>query len=98
MGRSAAISTVERSNLTAVAYFGSGCDIGLHQHDRLLEFVAGPQCPVIEVAAWLTLLDKLARIKNSVVGLKTTGDDSLASAPPCLDDARRNGRCSFPQE
>src|SRR5713226_758032 len=36
----------------------------------LLEFVAGPQCPVIEVAAWLTLFDKLARVKNSVVGLK----------------------------
>src|SRR5712672_1917613 len=71
MGRSAAISTVERSNLAAVAYLGSGCDIGFHQHDRLLlEFVAGPQCPVIEVAACLTLFDKLARVKNSVVGLK----------------------------
>src|SRR5882762_482962 len=70
MGRSAAISTVERSNLAAVAYLGSGCDIEFHQHDRLLEFVAGPQCPVIEVAAWLTLFDKLARVKNSVVGLK----------------------------
>src|SRR5712692_5833989 len=70
MGRSAAISTVERSNLAAVAYLGSGCDIGFHQHDRLLEFVAGPQCPVIEVAAWLTLFDKLARVKNSVVGLE----------------------------
>src|SRR6266851_1217197 len=70
MGRSAAISTVERSNLAAVAYLGRGCDIGFHQHDRLLEFVAGPQCPVIEVAAWLTLLDKFACIKNPVVGLK----------------------------
>src|SRR5712671_6009160 len=70
MGRSAAISTVERSNLAAVAYLGSGCDIEFHQHDRLLEFVAGPQCPVIEIAAWLTLFDKLARVKNSVVGLK----------------------------
>src|SRR5258708_35084201 len=70
MGRSAAISTVERSNLAAVAYLGSGCDIGFHQHDRLLEFIAGPQCPVIKVAAWLTLLDKFACIKNSVVGLK----------------------------
>src|SRR5712675_1474280 len=71
MGRSAAVSTVERSNLAAVAYLGSGCDIEFHQHDRLLlEFVAGPQCPVIEVAAWLTLFDKLARVKNSVVGLK----------------------------
>src|SRR5260370_23186901 len=70
MGRSAAISTVERSNLAAVAYLGSGCDIEFHQHDRLLEFVAGPQCPVIEVAAWLTLFDKFARIKNPVVGLK----------------------------
>ena len=37
----------EPSNLAAVAYLGSGCDIGFHQ----LEFVAGPQCPVIEVAA-----------------------------------------------
>src|SRR5712675_3021441 len=70
MGRSAAVSTAERSNLAAVAYLGCGCDMGLHQHDRLLEFVAGPQCPVIEVAAWLTLFDKLARVKNSVVGLK----------------------------
>src|SRR5882724_7325043 len=70
MGRSAAISTVERSNLAAVAYLGGSCDIGFHQHDRLLEFVAGPQCPVIEVAAWLTLFDKLASVKNSVVGLK----------------------------
>jgi hypothetical protein len=67
---SAAISTVERSNLAAVAYLGSGCDIGFYQHDRLLEFVAGPQCPVIEVAAWLTLFDKLARVRNSVVGLE----------------------------
>src|SRR6266850_6006155 len=24
-------------------------------HDRPLELVAGPQCPIIEVAAWLTL-------------------------------------------
>src|SRR5882724_13067801 len=70
IGRSAAVSTAERSNLAAVAYLGCGCDMGLHQHDRLLEFVAGPQCPVIEVAAWLTLFDKLARVKNSVVGLK----------------------------
>jgi hypothetical protein len=36
----------------------------------LLEFIAGPQCPVIQVVAWLTLFDKLACIKNSVVGLK----------------------------
>src|SRR6266446_3422111 len=70
MGRSAAGSTAERSNLAAVAFLGCGCDMGFHQHDRLLEFVAGPQCPVIEVAAWLTLFDKLARVKNSVVGLK----------------------------
>src|SRR5438477_11865578 len=70
MGRSAVISTGERSNLAAVAYLGSGCDIGFHQHDRLLELVAGPQCPVIEVAAWLTFFDKLARVENSIVGLK----------------------------
>src|SRR5882724_10883972 len=70
IGRSAAVSTAERSNLAAVAYLGCGCDMGFHQHDRLLEFVAGPQCPVIQVAAWLTLFDKLARVKNSVVGLK----------------------------
>src|SRR5207245_11412571 len=70
MGRSAAISTVERSNLAAVAYLGSGCDIGFHQRDRLLEFVAGPQCPVIEVASWLALLNEFARVKNPVVGLK----------------------------
>src|SRR6266851_8118515 len=70
MGRSAAISTVEGSNFAAVAYLGSGCDIGFHQHDRLLEFVASPQCPVIEVAAWLTLLNESPRVENSVVGLK----------------------------
>src|SRR6266478_8898955 len=39
-------------------------------YDQPLELVAGPQCPVIEVAAWLTLFDKLARVKNSVVGLE----------------------------
>src|SRR6266566_1982770 len=41
-----------------------------HQHDRLLEFVTGPERPVIQVAAWLTLSDEFACIKNSVVGLK----------------------------
>src|SRR5882724_3477432 len=70
MGQSTAISTVERSNLAAVAYLGSGCDIGFLRHDRHLEFVAGPQCPVIEVAAWLALLHEFPRVKNSVVGLK----------------------------
>src|ERR1700741_2283607 len=35
-----------------------------------LEFVAGPQCPVIQVAAWLAFFYELACIKNSVVGLK----------------------------
>src|SRR6266478_7289007 len=39
-------------------------------HDRLLELVACPQCPVSEVAAWLTLLHEFPRVKNSVVGLK----------------------------
>ena len=39
-------------------------------HDRPLELVAGPQCPVIEVAAWLAILNKFPRVKNSVVGLK----------------------------
>jgi hypothetical protein len=39
-------------------------------HDCLLELVAGPQCPVIEVAGWLTLLDEFPRVKDSVVGLK----------------------------
>src|SRR6266550_1548627 len=38
--------------------------------DRSLELVAGPQCPIIEVAAWLTLLNEFPRVKNSVVGLK----------------------------
>jgi hypothetical protein len=28
-------------------------------HDRLLESVAGPQCPVIQIAAWLTFFDNL---------------------------------------
>src|SRR5579862_178499 len=35
-----------------------------------LELVAGPQSPVIEVAAWLALLNEFPRIENSVVGLK----------------------------
>ena len=35
-----------------------------------LELVAGPQCPVSEVVAWLTLLNEFPRIKNPVVGLK----------------------------
>src|ERR1700692_744752 len=39
-------------------------------HDGPLELIAGPQCPVIQVAAWLTLLNEFPRIKNSVVGLK----------------------------
>src|SRR5258708_30166964 len=39
-------------------------------YDQPLELVAGPQCPVIEVAAWLTLLNEFPRVKNSVVGLK----------------------------
>lgn len=68
--RSAAIATVERSNLAAVAYLDSGFDIEFHQHERRLELVAGPQCPVIQVAAWLTLFDKFACIKNPVVGLE----------------------------
>src|SRR5260370_38800118 len=70
MGRSVAISTVKRSNPTWVAYLGSGCDIGFHQQARLLEFVAGPQCPVIEVAARLALFHEFPCIKNPVVGLK----------------------------
>src|SRR5215813_5561546 len=35
-----------------------------------LELVSSPECPIIQIAAWLALLDKLARIKNSIVGLK----------------------------
>src|SRR5712692_9979057 len=70
MGRSAAISTVGHSNFAAVAYLGSGCDIGFHQHDRLLEFIAGPQCPVIQVAARLTFFDKFCFKKKPLVGLK----------------------------
>ena len=38
--------------------------------DCSLKLVAGPQCPVIEVAGWLSLLNELRRIENSVVGLK----------------------------
>src|SRR5580692_342703 len=39
--------------------------------NKLSKLIAGPQCPVIEVAAWwLTLLNEFPRIKNSVVGLK----------------------------
>src|SRR5580658_1351756 len=49
---------------------GIGCDIGFHQHDRLLKLVAGPQCPVVEVAARLTLLNEFPGVKNSVVSLK----------------------------
>jgi len=43
------------------------------RHEQLscaLELVAGPQCPVVKVAPWLTLLNELARIENSVVRLK----------------------------
>src|SRR5579859_6389246 len=36
----------------------------------MLELVAGPQCPVVEVAGRLTLFDEFPRVKNSVVGLK----------------------------
>src|SRR5258708_3176370 len=39
-------------------------------YDQPLELVAGPQCPVIKVVAWLTLLNEFPRVKNSVVGLK----------------------------
>jgi hypothetical protein len=39
-------------------------------HDCSLKLVAGPQCPVIEVAGWLALLNEFPRIENSVVGLK----------------------------
>src|SRR5258708_8043320 len=39
-------------------------------YDQPLELVAGPQCPVIEVAAWLALLNEFPGVKNSVVGLK----------------------------
>ena len=57
------------SNLAAAAFLGIGCDIRIRQHDCPLELEAGPQCPVVEVAAWLTLFDKLSRIENSVVSL-----------------------------
>src|SRR3984957_1336154 len=39
-------------------------------HDCSLKLVAGPQCPVIEIAGWLTLLNEFPRVENSVVGLK----------------------------
>src|ERR1700675_3802807 len=39
-------------------------------HDGPLELIAGPQCPVIQVGAWVTLLKEFPRVKNSVVGLK----------------------------
>src|SRR5882724_919420 len=35
-----------------------------------LEFVAGPQCPVIKVASRLRVLQKTTCIKNPVIGLK----------------------------
>src|SRR5258706_15308022 len=35
-----------------------------------LEFVAGPQCPVIEVASRLRVLQKTTCIKNPVIALK----------------------------
>ena len=35
-----------------------------------LEFVSGPERPIIQVATCLTFLDKLARIENPVVSLK----------------------------
>src|SRR4029077_15437571 len=36
----------------------------------LLELIAGPQCPVIEVATGLTLLNEFPPVKDSVVSLK----------------------------
>jgi len=35
-----------------------------------LEFVSGPERPIIQVATCLTFLDKLARIENPVVSVK----------------------------
>src|SRR6185312_14512014 len=35
-----------------------------------LEFVAGPQCPVIKIASRLRVLQKTTCIKNPIVGLK----------------------------
>jgi hypothetical protein len=37
---------------------------------RPLEPITSPQCPVVEVAGWLTLLYEFSRVKHSVVGLK----------------------------
>jgi hypothetical protein len=39
-------------------------------NDRPLKLVPGPQCPVVEVAARLALLNEFSRVENSVVGLK----------------------------
>src|SRR5215468_1111675 len=35
-----------------------------------LEFVSRPESPIVQVAAWLTFLYKLARIENPIIGLK----------------------------
>jgi hypothetical protein len=40
------------------------------QSESFLEFVTGPERPIIQVAPWLGLLQELSREKNSVVGLK----------------------------
>ena len=60
----------------------------------LLEFVAGPQCPVIEVATWLAFFDKLACIENSVVGLKPQMTIRLPThfRPRISDYSRRKER------
>src|ERR1700757_4138765 len=80
-------------------------------HDRPLELVAGPQCPVIEVAAWLALFNEFPRVKNSVVGLKPevtirlpahlrawTMPDETGVALSCGDDQKsRDGIHTVPQ-
>jgi hypothetical protein len=39
-------------------------------HTTPLKPVSRPQCPIVEIAPWLCLLQELAGIKNSVIGLE----------------------------
>src|SRR4029077_9816739 len=70
-----------------------------------LELVARPQCPVVEVAAWLALLYEFPRVKDSVVGLKPevtirlpahlcawTMSDETRFALPCWNNQKSRDR------
>jgi hypothetical protein len=60
-------------------------------HERFLELVASPQCPIIKVAGGLAFLHEFPRVKNSVVGLEpevTIGLPAHLSAGTMPDETR----------